>query len=126
MMNFKGKCKYQIAWMIGIAVLLIPFVIALYAFVVMVLWNWLIPDIFGFQTITIWQSLGLIVLFKLLFHKFHWKKNGGCKGSNCCSSSVKEGMKAKFKDKFEGFSENEKMLIMEKFKSKCSPEQPKD
>lgn len=30
------------------------------------LWNWLMPVVFGLPEITIWQALGLLVLFSLL------------------------------------------------------------
>ncbi len=44
----------------GIAVLLL--VAALLALPVMLLWNWLMPDIFGLTTVTFWQALGLSML----------------------------------------------------------------
>lgn len=34
---------------------------------VMLLWNWLIPGIFGLATINFWQALGLFALARLLF-----------------------------------------------------------
>ena len=37
---------------------------------VTVLWNWLLPGLFGLTTITFWQGLGLFVLGKLLFGGF--------------------------------------------------------
>jgi hypothetical protein len=36
-------------------------------FVVLSLWNWLMPAIFGSRLITFWQALGLVVLAKILF-----------------------------------------------------------
>jgi len=33
----------------------------------MLLWNWLMPDIFGLKTISFWQALGLLLLTTLLF-----------------------------------------------------------
>lgn len=36
---------------------------------VMLLWNWLMPVIFGLTTITFWQALGLLALSKILFGK---------------------------------------------------------
>lgn len=33
---------------------------------VQLLWNWLVPDILGGTTITIWQAMGLLVLAHLL------------------------------------------------------------
>lgn len=38
--------------------------------VVMLLWNWLMPAIFGLGAITFWQSAGLIVLCRLLLGGF--------------------------------------------------------
>lgn len=35
--------------------------------VIMYLWNWLIPNITGWHTITFWQSLGLLILCRILF-----------------------------------------------------------
>ncbi|MDR1455032.1 MAG: hypothetical protein LBJ01_05215 [Tannerella sp.] len=34
---------------------------------VMCLWNWLTPAIFGWETITFWQALGMLALARILF-----------------------------------------------------------
>lgn len=34
---------------------------------VMLLWNWLMPEIFGLPSISFWQSAGLLLLCKILF-----------------------------------------------------------
>src|SRR3954452_22629601 len=52
------------------------------SFLVMSLWNALMPGIFAVRTITFWQALGLLVLSKLLFGGFrpssggsrHWRR----------------------------------------------------
>jgi len=36
-------------------------------FVVRLLWNWLLPPIFGLREITFWQALGLLALCRILF-----------------------------------------------------------
>ena len=51
-----------IATLIGLVVL----IVLLTAYPVMLLWNWLMPMIFGLPTIGFWESLGLITLFRLL------------------------------------------------------------
>lgn len=53
-----------IAFLITISI----FAIVLFGlgFIVMLLWNWLMPIIFGLTTITIWQSFGLILLSSFL------------------------------------------------------------
>lgn len=40
---------------------------ALAALPVMWLWNWLMPELFGLQTVNFWQALGLLVLCGALF-----------------------------------------------------------
>jgi len=45
--------------------------IVVFGFVVMGLWNWLMPALFGWRLITFWQALGLVVLSKTLFGGFH-------------------------------------------------------
>ncbi len=42
-------------------------VLALLGFVVMSLWNWLMPELFGLKLIGYWQAVGLIILSRLLF-----------------------------------------------------------
>jgi hypothetical protein len=50
-----------------------------FSYVVMHLWNWLMPPIFGWHVINFWQAVGLLVLSKILFGGFrggpgrHWK-----------------------------------------------------
>ena len=35
--------------------------------VVQLLWNWLLPPLFGWREITFWQALGLLALCRILF-----------------------------------------------------------
>jgi hypothetical protein len=41
--------------------------IGVFGFLVMSLWNWLMPALFGRSLITFWQAVGLLVLSKILF-----------------------------------------------------------
>lgn len=34
---------------------------------VMLLWNWLMPELFGMSSIGFWQAAGLLILCKILF-----------------------------------------------------------
>lgn len=47
-----------------------------FGFVIMHLWNWLMPAIFGLAPITFVQALGLFVLSKILFGGFHRHAGG--------------------------------------------------
>ena len=39
----------------------------LFGWIIVWLWNWLMPMIFGLPTITFWQGVGIFVLAKILF-----------------------------------------------------------
>ena len=38
--------------------------------IVLHLWNWLLPPLFGFRQITFWQAIGLLALCRILFGGF--------------------------------------------------------
>jgi hypothetical protein len=56
---------------------LVVLFVALFGFVVMGLWNWLMPALFGLKTIGYWQALGLFILSKILFGGFRGAGPGG-------------------------------------------------
>ena len=43
---------------------------AAFSTIVMMLWNWLVPSIFGLTEITFWQALGLFTLARIFFGSF--------------------------------------------------------
>ena len=47
--------------------------IALGGAIVMQLWNWLLPSLFGWRQITFWQALGLLALCRILFGGFGFR-----------------------------------------------------
>lgn len=78
----------------------------LFGSVIMLLWNWLMPEIFGLTTINFWQALGLFILSRILFsgmggkkkhsHKHKW---GGHKGKEKWMNMTPEERKEWFKKK---------------------------
>ena len=54
--------------------------IALFAFIggeiVMRLWNWLLPSLFGWRQIGFWQALGILALCRILFGGSGWHRSG--------------------------------------------------
>jgi hypothetical protein len=42
-------------------------VAAIFSAAVMLLWNWLMPALFNFKIINLWQALGLLALSRILF-----------------------------------------------------------
>lgn len=50
--------------------------IALGGYLVQVLWNWLLPDLFGVPSVTFWQALGLLLLSRILFGGVGGRRGG--------------------------------------------------
>jgi len=50
-----------------LAILGILLFLAIGGGVVLQLWNWLLPSLFGWRQITFWQALGILALCRILF-----------------------------------------------------------
>jgi hypothetical protein len=61
-MHGKKRFWIPVAILVGVSV---------FSTLLLALWNWLMPAIFGLPFITIYQALGLLVLSKILFSGFH-------------------------------------------------------
>ena len=79
---------------------------AAFAAVVMLLWNWLVPDLFGGSLITFIQAAGLLLLIKILTWSFGGKRNHRMSGY----------WKHKRKEKFANMTEEEREAFKHKFK----------
>jgi Ca2+/H+ antiporter, TMEM165/GDT1 family len=62
----KGKWIFRITKFVFFALL----IATVLSFVVMGLWNWLMPALFALHRISFWQALGLLLLAKILFGGF--------------------------------------------------------
>lgn len=95
---------------------------------VMLLWNWLMPELFGLPQITFWQSAGLLLLCKILFGGFgsghHGKHHHGC---GCCPSSTPDyGEGNKLREHWESLSPEERERIIAMHKENASPQEPQE
>ncbi|HOP11383.1 MAG TPA: hypothetical protein PK629_07820 [Oscillospiraceae bacterium] len=72
MCGFKSKWKnvpkpLQITVYVILGVLGVAAMGVLFGFIIMWLWNWLMPAIFNLGEITYWQAIGIFILAKLIF-----------------------------------------------------------
>lgn len=91
---FVGRIIFGIIAVVGLAVL--------FGYVIMWLWNTLMPEIFGLPIISYWQAVGLFILSKILLCSSGY---GGKQKSDCSS---KKHDKKKFKNKFSDWQHYEK------------------
>lgn len=82
--------------------------IVLFPLVVMLLWNALLPDLFGFSEVNYWQALGLLILAKILFG-FGF---GGGRGKH-------RHWKTKWKMRWENMSAEERAHYKQKYARWC-------
>ncbi|MDB6158205.1 MAG: hypothetical protein JWO04_1911 [Gammaproteobacteria bacterium] len=61
------------------AIVLIPAFVAAVSFVVMLLWNALVPSLFAGPALGFWQAVGLLVLCRILFGGFRGHGHRGWK-----------------------------------------------
>jgi len=81
-----------------------------FTFVVMWLWNWLVPEIFNGPVLGYWQTLGLLVLSKIIFSGIG---GGGSKPSHsrkyrCEDDYPKSRWRQKYEAKMNGKVEEER------------------
>jgi hypothetical protein len=59
-----------------LAILGILVFVAIGGEIVLQLWNWLLPPLFGWSKITFWQAIGLLALCRILFGGFGFHGSG--------------------------------------------------
>jgi hypothetical protein len=90
-------------------------VISIFGWVTMLLWNWLVPDLFNGNVINFWQSLGLLMLIKILF----W----GVGGRYHCHRHPGAPWKNRFYEKLSKMSPEDREAFKNKMKEKwCTPQ----
>ena len=85
----KVKKIVKVIFIVIFGALAIGALALLFGYVVMLLWNWLMPAIFGLGIITFWQAVGIVILAKLLF--------GGFGGSGGKSGRRKKNLEKRLK-----------------------------
>jgi len=62
--------RKKLIWMAPAAIVAMVIFAWIGGGIVMLLWNWLAPALFGLRQVTFWQALGLLALCRILFGGF--------------------------------------------------------
>ena len=84
--------------------------------VVLHLWNWLLPPLFGWRMITFWQALGLLVLCRILFGNF------GMRGSH--RSNMRERMRERMAERWQHMTPEQRERMRQRWAAACGFEPP--
>src|ERR1044072_3219355 len=98
----------------GKAVMILVFCTAfvmLFSYIVMRLWNGILPDVLGVKTITFWQAMGMLVLSKILFSGF-----GGWGHKR---EHLRHRWQQRMREKWQNMTPEERQRFQEKGKSRC-------
>lgn len=102
-------------------VLCVIVAVAVFGYVTMRLWNWLMPELFGLHTIRFAQAIGLVLLSKILFGGFHKHGRGKCG----CGRGGRREWKRRMKERFEHMTPEEKerfkAAMKERWGGECGP-----
>ena len=75
--------------------------------VVKMLWNWLLPPLFGWREVTFWQALGLLALCRILFGRTGFRGAGPWR------------MRRRMREKWEHMTPEEKERFRQRMRERC-------
>ena len=104
--------KRRLVWMIPLGIAGMALFVSLGGLVVMKLWNWLTPSLFGWHTLSFVQALGLLVLCRILVGGFGMHGGGGHRW----------GMRRRLFERWESMSDEERTRFREGMRGgRCEP-----
>jgi Ca2+/H+ antiporter, TMEM165/GDT1 family len=103
--HFAGRHFY--GWRLVFIPVFAAIAMLLFTWIVMALWNAILPVVFGIKAITLIQALGILILSKILFGGIH----GGCRSRH---SHMHE-----WKNKWMQMTDEEKARMREEWRNRC-------
>src|SRR5690242_5480955 len=103
--------RRKLIWIAPLAVLGIALFIFIGGEIVMRLWNWLLPSLFGWRQITFWQGLGILALCRILF--------GGHGFRGPMRSSMRRRMQERMAERWERMTPEERERLRQSWRGRC-------
>jgi hypothetical protein len=102
-----------------LAILGIVVFIAIGGGVVMLLWNWLAPTLFGLRLITFWQAIGLLALCRILFGGFGLGGGGHRNSRRRMEGRIRERVRERMAERWEQMTPEEREKFRQGMGSGC-------
>ena len=103
----KSKRLKRLIWIAPLAIVGMAVFAWIGGQVVMLLWNWLAPALFGFRTITFWQALGLLALCRILFGGFGLSGGGNRNSRRRMEGRIRERVSERMAERWEQMTPEE-------------------
>jgi len=109
-LNMRPRLK-KLIFIGPLAILGMLVFIAIGGEVVLLLWNWLLPPLFGWREITFWQALGILALCRILFGGFRLHGSG--------RSSFRRRMEERMAERWEHLTPEERERFRQGIRGRC-------
>jgi hypothetical protein len=76
--------------------------------IVMLLWNWLAPTLFGLRQVTLWQAIGLLALCRILFGGFGLGGGGHRNSRRRMEGRISERIRERVDERWEQMTPEER------------------
>jgi hypothetical protein len=107
--------RRRLIWIAPLAILGMVIFIAVGGEIVLHLWNWLLPPLFGWRQITFWQALGILVLCRILVGGFGL--HGGSRSS--VRRRVADRLADRMGDRWDAMTPEERERFRQRIRERC-------
>ncbi len=118
--------KKNLIWMIPVGIVGIAIFSAIGGGVVMLLWNWLAPELFGLRTITFWQAFGLLALCRILFGGFGGGGGRRCRSRHHGGDRIREQVRERIDERFDQMTPEERERLRQTLRDRSKSTSPLD
>src|SRR2546430_14677080 len=118
--------RKRMIWMGPLAILGLMIFITIGGEVVMHLWNWNLPALFGWPQITFWQALGLLALCRILFGGFGMGGGGHRNSRRRMEGRIRERVRERMDERWEQMTPEEREKFRQGFHDRSRSTTPLD
>jgi hypothetical protein len=98
-------------WLAPLAIIATAAFVAIGGEVVRLLWNWLLPMLFGWHPITFWQAVGILALCRILFGSH------GFRGP--MRSNMRRRMRERMEERYAAMTPEERERFRQSWRGPC-------
>src|SRR5712692_7168638 len=91
---------------------------------VMLLWNWLAPTLFGLRLVTFWQAIGLLALCRILFGGFGLGGGGHRNSRRRMDGRIRERVRERMAERCEQMTPEERETSRQARRDRSGPTTP--
>src|SRR6476646_9862836 len=103
--------RKRLLWIAPAAILGIALFIFIGGEIVMRLWNWLLPSLFGWRQVTFWQGLGILALCRILFGAHGWHRSN--------RSNVRRRIRERMEERYASMTPEERERFQQSWRGRC-------